>query len=112
MRQIITALMILHKKFKVFHGDIKTDNILIKGINDRDKFICNKYLDELNKLSPENKLLRSQYHKNITQIILDELKTTNIFEKLIFKNKPQIDILLELKKKILLIINENIYTKH
>lgn len=29
-----------------------------------------------------------------------ELKTTNIFEKLIFINKPQIDILLELKKKI------------
>lgn len=43
MKQLIHALYILHKKMHVFHGDIKTDNILIKGINNRDKFICKKY---------------------------------------------------------------------
>lgn len=43
MKQLISALFILHKKMHVFHGDIKTDNILIKGINNRDKFICKKY---------------------------------------------------------------------
>ena len=42
MVQLITAISILHKKFKVFHGDIKTDNILIKGVNMRDEFIIQK----------------------------------------------------------------------
>ena len=43
MRQLITAVNILHNEFKVFHGDIKTDNILIKGINPKDIFIISKY---------------------------------------------------------------------
>lgn len=43
MSQLITGINILHENFKVFHGDIKTDNILIKGINQKDKYIINKY---------------------------------------------------------------------
>ena len=46
MKQLISAIKILHLNFKVFHGDIKTDNILVKGINDRDKFIINEYINE------------------------------------------------------------------
>jgi serine/threonine protein kinase len=43
IKQIITALDILHNKYKVFHGDIKPDNIFVKGINDRDKLIIEQY---------------------------------------------------------------------
>ena len=55
MKQIITGIDILHNKFKVFHGDIKTDNILIKGINNRDQIIIDYYLKEdFNKQYKEN----------------------------------------------------------
>ena len=47
MRQLIEAVKILHKNFKVFHGDIKTDNILIKGLNPKDFFIISKYKFDL-----------------------------------------------------------------
>lgn len=50
MKQLITAVSILHKKYKVFHGDIKTDNILIKGINTINNFICSKYLENINNI--------------------------------------------------------------
>jgi serine/threonine protein kinase len=42
MRQLIEAVRILHLKFKVYHGDIKTDNILVRGVNEKDKFIINR----------------------------------------------------------------------
>ena len=35
--QICKGIYILHNNLKVFHGDIKPDNILLKGINNRDK---------------------------------------------------------------------------
>ena len=44
MKQLIRAIKILHQNYRVFHGDIKTDNILVKGINDRDQFIINEYM--------------------------------------------------------------------
>lgn len=65
MNQLIIAIHILHKQFKVFHGDIKTDNILIKGTNQKDDFIINSYYKALKE--PDT-------HKNITKKILDEAK--------------------------------------
>lgn len=46
MRQITTALNILHNKFKVYHGDIKPDNIFLKGINSRDAKVIELYNKE------------------------------------------------------------------
>ena len=35
-KQLMIGLDILHSKIRVFHGDIKPDNILLKGYNKRD----------------------------------------------------------------------------
>lgn len=43
MRQLLTALKYLHQNKKVYHADIKTDNILVKGINNYDKKIIEQY---------------------------------------------------------------------
>ena len=43
--QIASGLKILHTKFKVFHGDIKTDNILVEGVNKKYDTIFKKYLE-------------------------------------------------------------------
>ena len=34
------------QKYGYVHGDIKTDNILIKGLNDKDAFIIQRYKEE------------------------------------------------------------------
>jgi len=41
--QLMEGLCILHKKCKLIHCDIKTDNILLKGHNNKDKYIINLY---------------------------------------------------------------------
>ena len=41
--QIYDGMDYLHNKLKVFHGDIKPDNILLKGINNRDKVLMDFY---------------------------------------------------------------------
>jgi serine/threonine protein kinase len=102
MRQLICAIKILHNRFKVFHGDIKTDNILIKGFNDYDKFIIESYYNEnffekynqekekywtsigknikdIAKMKKKDKLkIRIKIHQNITQKILMECEKLNI----------------------------------
>ena len=45
MYQLLTALKYLHKQMKVFHADIKTDNILLKGYNNYDESIMKQYLE-------------------------------------------------------------------
>ena len=96
MKQLISGVYILHKNFKVFHGDIKTDNILIKGLNAKDEFIIKRYTEEnffdkyseskkkfwldknkditkINMMKKEDKLkIRTYVHQNITNKILDE----------------------------------------
>lgn len=88
MKQLITAVEILHKRFKVFHGDIKTDNILIKGLNAKDEFIINNYMKEQffekyssakdNYISKkgviemkEKLMIRAIVHKKITNTVLE-----------------------------------------
>ena len=44
--QIVYAIYILHSKCKFTHCDLKTDNILVKGINDYDKKIIDLYISE------------------------------------------------------------------
>ena len=86
MVQLIEAIRILHKKFRVFHGDIKTDNILIKGINARDEYIVNSYIKEeffekystakkdynIDMMKMEDKIMiRKIIHKKITNTVLE-----------------------------------------
>ena len=44
-RQLIIGLDILHNKIRVFHGDIKPDNLLLKGYNKRDLELMSLYND-------------------------------------------------------------------
>ena len=43
MFQVLSALKHLHTKLRVYHADIKTDNILLHGINRYDKYIIQEY---------------------------------------------------------------------
>ena len=45
--QLCVSLKYLHDELKIFHGDIKPDNILLVGINNRDK----KYMDMYSKVN-------------------------------------------------------------
>jgi serine/threonine-protein kinase SRPK3 len=81
MKQLIVALNILHNKFKVFHGDIKTDNILIKGISNKNKIICDKY----------SELYNGTNHYEITNIILDDTEDLCPYE-FDFNNEIQISL--------------------
>lgn len=102
MKQLIDALKILHLNFKVFHGDIKTDNILIKGINNRDAFIISEYMKAnfneryiqekkdfwLNKGQSINKInnmkkndkskIRLAVHQEISQSIMEKINKCDI----------------------------------
>jgi serine/threonine-protein kinase SRPK3 len=87
MKQLIYSLYILHNKYKVFHGDLKPDNILIRGINNYDNFIINKYkesdfktkykkaLDELStsKIANSKTSIKSGIRKRIHQEIMNNI---------------------------------------
>jgi serine/threonine protein kinase len=102
MKQLIESVKILHKKFKVFHGDIKSDNILVRGLNDKDNFIIQKYkhenffetyseakkkvwiskgkdLKQIDNMKKEDKLeIRKQIHKTFTDKILQEYHESDV----------------------------------
>lgn len=102
MLQTIEGLKILHNKYKVFHGDIKTDNILVKGVSKRNQFIIDNYLkqnfnerynkikeqqwlqsgktlDTIKNMKKETKFkIRSKLHKEINDIILSKLEQVDI----------------------------------
>jgi serine/threonine-protein kinase SRPK3 len=102
MKQLIEAVRILHKKHKVFHGDIKSDNILIKGLNDKDAYIIQRYKEEnffekyseykksfwinsgknikkIDNMKKEDKInIRRQVHKEISEKILEEYSQSDI----------------------------------
>jgi serine/threonine protein kinase len=95
MKQLIISVNILHKKYKVFHGDIKTDNILIKGINNRDKFMISKYKQA--NFKDEYLNAKKIYWVN-TGKNLNSIDKMNIKTKRIIREKIHGDII----KKILL----------
>jgi len=43
MHQLLTSLKFLHQKMKVYHADIKTDNILLRGHNSFDINVMEQY---------------------------------------------------------------------
>jgi serine/threonine protein kinase len=92
MKQLVLSVKILHENYRVFHGDIKSDNILVKGINNKDKFIMDKYKEANfpdtfrkakdtvgNKLNTKTKIaIRKTIHKTISLKIIEDLKHTDI----------------------------------
>ena len=92
-KQLCKAVAFLHNNMKIFHGDIKPDNILLCGINNRDKrYIkmyneCNfnslysqvktqywekkgKNIKNIKKMDPETKLkIRKKIHSSLLENI-------------------------------------------
>ena len=91
MKQLITSIKILHKKFKVFHGDVKSDNILVNGLNEKDKYLIEKYTLAIKdiKFHILNKTLREKTHNDITNKIIDEYNLSDIDKYAI--NKKYLD---------------------
>ena len=110
MKQLIDAIKILHTKFKVFHGDIKSDNILIKGINNKDSYITqlykqenffqkytsakqkywlsfNKDIKSIDNMSKNDKLkIRYQVHNDIVTRILKDSNISKDFSNIDISN--------------------------
>jgi serine/threonine-protein kinase SRPK3 len=93
MYQLLICINYLHNKLKVYHGDIKTDNILIKGVTNKNKLLIDLYTkyNFLNlysqakkeygktKLSSQKKLkIRKKIHSDIYKNILNELTEIDI----------------------------------
>ena len=111
MKQLCTATKILHNNFKVFHGDLKTDNILVKGVNSKDDYVINKYIEldfpkryceekkkyweslgnkpeKINTMKPNDKImLRKIVHKEIMNIINNDLSLHKNLHSYIIDNK-------------------------
>ncbi len=101
-KQLCIAVAFLHNKMKIFHGDIKPDNILLCGVNNRDKrYIkmyneCNfnslysqvktqywekkgKNIKNIKKMDPETKIkIRKKIHSSLLENIngFNDLKYT------------------------------------
>ena len=96
-KQIINGLDILHRAVKIFHGDIKPDNILLKGINNKDKVIIEFYSKSNFNKRFENSISKYCNTNNITEINdkkkkeirkkLHYLIVKTIFEELTKNNK-------------------------
>lgn len=91
--EILEACNYLHSQFNVYHGDIKTDNILLKGISKRNKQIIKLY-DKFNfndlynqakkahtKLSSSKKFrIKSRIHGEIFNKIISVINDSDIDE--------------------------------
>ena len=97
MYQLASAIDILHNKLNVYHGDIKPDNIFIKGISKKNKEICDLY----NKANFIN-----QYILKKQQVWLSQNKDIKNIHKM--KSADKLLIRCEIHKKIVdEIINKN-----
>jgi serine/threonine protein kinase len=64
MYQLLLSLHHLHTKMKVYHADIKTDNILLRGCNNMDKEIMKQYSEAVSYKDMNN---RKQSHQEICE---------------------------------------------
>jgi len=113
-KQICLAVQKLHNEDKLFHGDIKPDNILVSGINNKDKKCMDLYthndfnnlysrikkeywikkeknIKNIKKMLPETKLkIRKKIHQSIMNNIIDnsdfKKESKNYMDKKYFDN--------------------------
>jgi len=105
--QIIKGLKVLHSQCNLTHCDMKTDNILLNGHNNRDTYIIDLYneykfeetyseakksfwidsgksLDKIKKMKPEQKIkIRKHIHQTIIGEIqekIEHISTNNTFK--------------------------------
>lgn len=88
--QLFESLRVLHDKVKVFHGDIKPDNILLTGLNEQTEYITKNYKKLYLELENED---REIIHKKITDKLLENIDNYS-------KYKINENILLEPKIKL------------
>jgi serine/threonine protein kinase len=81
MYQVLIALKHMHQKLKVYHADLKTDNILLKGINNFDKEVIRQY-NEMN--------FGEIYKKTKESYWIDKGKTLDTIDKMKSENKKEI----------------------
>lgn len=76
-RQLMIGLDVLHSKIRVFHGDIKPDNILLKGYNKRDLELIRLYNDFNFKKKFEEHKEKYWESKDMSQYKEDDIKIIN-----------------------------------
>ena len=95
--QLMEGLKLLHKRCRLTHCDIKTDNILLKGQNNRDKFIIELYKEHNfgEKYIEERKLYWTELGKDLKNI--HKMKPE---QKLLVRKKVHAKIISEIKENI------------
>jgi serine/threonine protein kinase len=89
-KQLIKGLNYLHNQLKIYHGDLKPDNILLKGLNKYDEYMINKYIEfNFNK----------KYSNNKKKYWLEKGKNINRIKKM--KKNVKLKIRIDLHKQIM-----------
>lgn len=99
IKEIFKAIYFLHRRLKISHADIKTDNILVRGITKLNKYLINLYQAENfneqyknkkisyclnnnkkldNLTSKEKRQIRSKVHLDIYENIIDKYIESDI----------------------------------
>ena len=69
IKELIESLYFLHTKLKVYHGDLKTDNILVRGISKLNKYCIELYSQEF---------LQNKVHSEIYDKIKNKMNNCEI----------------------------------
>lgn len=99
IKELFNSVNYLHRRIKICHADIKTDNILLKGITKLNNYLINLYQNEKfneqykskkidyclknnkkldNITSKEKRKIRSQVHLDIYENIIDKYNECDI----------------------------------